>query len=110
MLEILLATLVSRELPKSVLPAIYLKIAYFGWRMNGLQQACKRLNLNLDSISIKESAALIARLKYPEPRLSPKKRTSQIYRRRNYLIKRYRKHYRKQIFLASESRDSHEAI
>ena len=37
--EILLASLVARAIPKTDIPGIYLSVAYFGWRMNGLVQA-----------------------------------------------------------------------
>src|SRR4029077_6769074 len=37
--EILLASLVTRVIPKTEIPGIYLSVAYFGWRMNGLEQA-----------------------------------------------------------------------
>ena len=33
--EMALATLVTREIPKKALPAMYLRLGYFGWRMNG---------------------------------------------------------------------------
>src|SRR5690606_20512217 len=40
--EIALAILVANSFPKAILPAIYLRIAYYGWRMNGYGEACRR--------------------------------------------------------------------
>lgn len=96
--EILLATLVTRVISKNELPALYLKIAYFGWRMNGFDEACKRLNLHYHSISLNEAASLVARLKYPEPQIAPLHRLNQIYRRRVHLIKLYQKHAQRHIY------------
>jgi penicillin-binding protein 1A len=64
--EIMLACLVDRELPKQVQINCYLKVAYFGWRMNGIKQALSRLQY-LAPLSDKQAAQVIARLKYPEP-------------------------------------------
>lgn len=41
--EVALATLVNREVPKEALPAFYLRLGYFGWRMNGFAAACRRV-------------------------------------------------------------------
>lgn len=108
--EILLATLVTRAISKNELPAIYIKIAYYGWRMNGFKQACKRLNLHCYSMSLADSAALIARLKYPEPRIPPPQRIKQILRRRNHLIKMYRKHVQEGIYAPGELEVVNEGI
>jgi membrane peptidoglycan carboxypeptidase len=90
--EVALATLVSASFPKAVLPSVYLAIGYFGWRMNGYRQACDRLGLRPDLLTLDEAAALIARLKYPEPRITPHSRRLQIDRRRRHLIDLYRHH------------------
>lgn len=108
--EILLATLVTRVIPKNEIPAIYIKIAYFGWRMNGFKQACKRLNLHHYSMSLEDSAALIARLKYPEPRIPPFKRLKQIINRRDHLIKLYRKHIKKDVYELLGGKVAYESI
>ena len=41
-----LAILVTRHVPKAELPALYLSVGYYGWRMNGLAQACRRLGID----------------------------------------------------------------
>jgi len=90
--EILLATLVAKEFEKSTIASIYLDIAYFGWRMNGYVQACHRLGFSPDSLTLDEAAELVARLKYPEPRVVHLERISQIYSRKLHLKRLYAKH------------------
>ncbi len=84
--EIFLATLVPRVVPKSEVPGLYLQVAYFGWRMNGLRQACQRLGLDPGAMSAEQAAGMVARLKYPQPRDSPPHRWAQIARRQAHLI------------------------
>ena len=74
------------------MPNLYLSIGYFGWRMNGFAQACRRLGIRPDIISLDEAAGLVARLKYPEPRVSPRSRLKQINRRREHLKHLYGRH------------------
>jgi len=62
----LLAALFDNEFCKQDQAKLYLKVAYFGWRMNGVIQACHRLNISLP-ISAVEACEIVARLKYPEP-------------------------------------------
>ncbi len=90
--EILLGTLVSQSFAKSQLPAVYLSIAYYGWRMNGYRQACQRLGLYSGSLTLEEAAGLVARLKYPEPRTAPPVRQFQILRRSRHLVSLHRRH------------------
>jgi len=90
--EILLATLVTSAIPKRDLPAIYIRIAYYGWRMNNYKDACRRLHLNSSNMSLSEAANLIARLKYPEPRQFSAIRSSQIKRRVRHLVALHNMH------------------
>lgn len=90
--EILLATLVDVYFQKSILPSVYLLIAYYGWRMNGYSQACWRLGLRPNFLTLDEAAALVARLKYPEARFAPASRIRQIQRRSTYLLGLYEHH------------------
>jgi membrane peptidoglycan carboxypeptidase len=90
--ELLLATLVSEQLPKSATPALYLSIGYYGWRMNGFAQACRRLGLKPPALSLDDAAALVARLKYPEARVPPPTRMAQIRRRAEHLKRLYLRH------------------
>jgi membrane carboxypeptidase/penicillin-binding protein len=90
--ELMLAALLSEAIPKSQMPNLYLSIGYFGWRMNGFAEACRRLGVRPDTISLDEAAALVARLKYPEPRVAPLARLTQINRRREHLKHLYGRH------------------
>lgn len=90
--EILLAILVTGRYPKYRLPAAYLCIGYFGWRMNGYRQACRRLGLSPNSISFEEASKLVARLKYPQPRDASPRRMFEIHRRARHLQSLYARH------------------
>ena len=57
----------TRHIGRERLPALYLWVSYYGWRMNGFKQACLRVRLDPLLVSEFESAMLVARLKYPEP-------------------------------------------
>lgn len=89
--EIYFAIRITMYVCKPDIPKLYLTIAYFGWRMNGLKQASARLKLNSSSVSLPAAAAVIARLKYPEPRRPTKERLSKIAKRSKYIIARYEK-------------------
>jgi membrane carboxypeptidase/penicillin-binding protein PbpC len=82
--EMALATLLTRVVPKAALPAIYLRVGYFGWRMIGLTAICHRRQIDARFLPPLTAAELVARLKYPEAqRLS-------FYRK--YLIERRARH------------------
>ena len=85
--EILLAVLLTSVVPKRDLPGLYLQIGYYGWRMNSFREACLRLGLDARNMSLPDAAGVIARLKYPEPRLSSGKREAQIGNRASHLMK-----------------------
>jgi membrane peptidoglycan carboxypeptidase len=85
--EILLASLVETAIPKSEIPGLYLCIAYFGWQMNGLWQACDRLGIDLPGMTGRQSCAIVARLKYPEPKTAPTHRAQQIHLRTEYILR-----------------------
>lgn len=85
--EILLASLVDRVVPKSEIPGLYLALAYFGWRMNGIQEASRRLGIDLEDMTLRQAASIVARLKYPEPRLASREQANRIVFRTEYLVK-----------------------
>jgi len=58
--EMALATLVTREIPKEALPAIYLRLGYFGWRMNGFTAACRHIDRRPEALTPIETARLVA--------------------------------------------------
>ena len=87
--EMILAIRMTRQVPKTELPTLYLSLGYYGWRMNGFAQACRRLELDPACCSLQESAMLVARLKYPQPRRCSATRWEQIVLRGEYLMARY---------------------
>ena len=87
--EIALAILVTRYVPKVELPTLYLSVGYFGWRMNGIAQACRRQAIDPACCSLHESAMLVTRLKYRQPRRCSGTRWQQITRRSAYLMVPY---------------------
>lgn len=90
--EIVLAVLVARVYPKELHPAIYLAIGYYGWRMNGYVQACRKLGYSPSRLTMEEAARLVARLKYPQPKDAPIGRMIQIERRRRHLQRLHDRH------------------
>lgn len=84
--EIILAVMITKWKGRNAIPRLYLWVAYYGWRMNGIRQAHTRLGLDVRSASLPDAAKLIARLKYPEPSVRTAKRASQIDHRAYYLI------------------------
>ncbi len=96
--EILLAVLVARTFPKSILPSVYLAIGYYGWRMNGYIQACRRLGYAPDRLTIIQASALVSRLKYPQGKSATNRKTDQIKRRSAHLLRLYDRHTRGTIY------------
>lgn len=89
--EIFLALKLTKSISKKEITLLYLSVAYYGWNMHGLEQACIKLNLNIDDLSLTQAASLIARLKYPEPKKKSKYREKQIKQRTIYILSRYSK-------------------
>ena len=89
--EIFLALKLTKSISKKEITLLYLSVAYYGWNMHGLEQACIKLNLNIDDLSSTQAASLIARLKYPEPKKKSKYREKQIKQRTIYILSRYSK-------------------
>lgn len=73
--EMFLAYKLTKHISQKEILSLYLSIAYFGWDMYGIKQACKSLSLDLNELNIEDSASLIARLKYPEPKQSSEQRS-----------------------------------
>jgi membrane peptidoglycan carboxypeptidase len=83
--EVLLAIWVSIRYNKHWIARAYLRVAYFGWSMVGVRQACARLAIPLETALPHQAASLVARLKYPEPRNASPVRLEQIDRRTRYI-------------------------
>lgn len=90
--EILLAVLLKRHVPASELPALYLMAGYYGWRMNGLRQACVQLRIDPAMCTLSDAASLVARLKYPQSRVMSAKRALQIATRVAHLLRLRERH------------------
>lgn len=90
--EVLLASLVAHRYPKSAVPAMFLRVVYYGWRMNGYEEACARMGFRPCRLSLTEGAELVARIKYPEPQLTPAARRDDIDRRVRHLLALYNRH------------------
>ncbi|SCX26727.1 penicillin-binding protein 1A/penicillin-binding protein 1C [Nitrosomonas eutropha] len=84
--EVVLAILVTSIYGRERLPAYYISLAYYGWRMNSFSQACSRLRLDPLSMRSADAAGLVARLKYPEPRVTGARRKTQIKKRTTHLL------------------------
>jgi len=108
--EMALATLVSREIPKRALPAVYLEIGYFGWRMNGFESACRRLHLDAHALSLAETACLIARLKYPQPQEAPPNRWHKINARAQHLLRLHEKHKDGRTYIGLVMKAQYESV
>ena len=85
--EILLASVLSASFPKDQMARAYLSVAYFGWQMNGVRQACKRLSVDPMTATAVQAAQIIARLKYPEPDEASPKRLMQIQNRAHHILR-----------------------
>jgi membrane carboxypeptidase/penicillin-binding protein len=96
--EILLALLVSDAIPKMMLPRIYLHIGYYGWRMQGLKCAYKRMRLIGGKVTLNQAAAIVARLKYPEPRYPSDMRREKIKMRQKHLLRLHKIHLESGVY------------
>jgi membrane peptidoglycan carboxypeptidase len=85
--EIVFATLVNHYVPKADIPGLYLSLAYFGSHMNGLVEACQKTQTDVSRITIQHAAAIVARLKYPEPISAPRNRIDKINSRARYILR-----------------------
>ncbi|MEL4281148.1 MULTISPECIES: biosynthetic peptidoglycan transglycosylase [Shewanella] len=89
--EILIAIMLTYSYERDEILKIYLLVAYFGWNMHGIEQTCKKLNLKIDKLNDHQSASVIARLKYPEPRFFDNNKSKLISLRANHILNRYHK-------------------
>jgi hypothetical protein len=91
--EIFLATTLCELIPRKHIPCIYLYVAYYGTGMNGLHQVYKKMSIaNPQLISKEICAEIIARIKYPEPKVISFNRLKQIELRKKHLLVLYSKH------------------
>lgn len=90
--EGLLAVVVSSTVTKSDIPALYLRVAYYGTGMNGYSCTCARLRLDPLLLSPRQAAGLVARLKYPEPAMESDRVNSRIRLRTAHLLRLHNEH------------------
>lgn len=83
----MLACVLAARIPKQEVAALYLRWAYFGWRMNGFAVACRRLGLDESSMALRDAANVVARLKYPEPKNPSFARKSLLARRTDHILR-----------------------
>jgi len=57
----------NKKIDKEKIAKMYLCIAYFGARMNGVFQACAYLGIDPGNPNVEEAARVVASLKYPLP-------------------------------------------
>ena len=84
--EMYLAWRLTKYIKQSEIPKLYLFVAYYGWRMNGLVQASRRLKVDLLNVTDVEAAGIVSRLKYPEPKMYNHVRHDKIRARIKYLL------------------------
>jgi hypothetical protein len=88
--EISLAVRLHRVLRKDQIPIAYLVLAYYGWHMNDVRQAASNLSIDLKDPTVEETARLIARIRYPEPRHPSPNRSALIAKRQEWIARELR--------------------
>lgn len=89
--EIYLAIRLTRKFNKYDILKAYLSVAYFGWNMHGIEQACNKLKLNKSHLNDHDAALIIARLKYPEPRYFNFQKAEKIKFRAAHILHRFQR-------------------
>lgn len=89
--EIVLSVYLQKLATKDEIAGMYMHAAYFGWRMNGLLQACRRYGISIQDPGEKEAAFLIASLKYPIPKQPSTAFLAQHAARVRYILKGLKK-------------------
>jgi membrane peptidoglycan carboxypeptidase len=84
--ELILATTLESIIPKKDIASLYLYVAYFGARMNGINEALNRLKFSNTNITSRQAASIVARLKYPEPTVTSILRERQIQIRTDHIL------------------------
>jgi membrane carboxypeptidase/penicillin-binding protein PbpC len=105
-----LATLLAASVPKSELPVLYLRVGYYGTHMVGYSRACTRLGYTSHSMTPRQAAALVARLKYPEPATPSDRVTALIRQRTTHLLRLHRQHLETRAYYGLLGRVDYAAI
>lgn len=83
--EMCLACAVDRDISKRTQATLYIRIAYYGWRMNGVEQAWRQLRLS-SPLDPSTAALLVARLRYPEPKETTPSYLEKLNQRARYIV------------------------
>ncbi len=96
--EIFLATTLRYIIPRNLIPIFYLEVAYYGTNMVGLKAVFNKLNIPMsDNLSDEKAAEIIARIKYPEPKILSPKTNEQISIRKKHLLNLYKNHKNRKL-------------
>jgi len=90
--EAAFATLLGSVVPRADIPAMYLRVAYYGTGMVGFSSACERLSMAPHSLTDRQAASVVARLKYPEPICMNEAARARIDMRTQHLLRVYARH------------------
>lgn len=94
--EIILASRLHRIADKKSIAFTYLNIAYYGTKYQNLEAILRRFNMDKNNVIPDEICAeIVARLKYPEPRIMTDKQRERIRRRVRYIIERVERYEHK---------------
>jgi membrane peptidoglycan carboxypeptidase len=65
---------------------LYLVHGYYGCGMSGIVDACRLLGINPTVANTVEAARIVARLRYPEPRVKSSIHQARVEQRANYIL------------------------
>lgn len=82
--EMCLACAIDRLVAKETQATLYLRVAYYGWRMTGCAQAKRQLGY-ISPLKATAAANIVARLRYPEPNHASPAQLERIRRRARYI-------------------------
>ena len=86
--EIILAARLHQIADKDTIAVHYLLVAYCGWRMTGMLRSAHRLGIDLKQPTMAEAAAIVARIKFPEPEKHNAVRALKITDRKAYILRK----------------------
>ena len=104
------ATLLGSVVPRTDIPAMYLRVAYYGTDMVGFSSTCERLGVAAHSLTDRQAASVIARLKYPEPMRMNEAARARIVRRTQYLLRVYAGHASSRVHHELVGEPQHAAV
>lgn len=94
--EIILASRLHHIADKKSIAFTYLNIAYYGTKYQNLDAILQRFNMDKNGVIPNEVCAeIVARLKYPEPRIMSDKQQERIRKRVKYILERVERYEHK---------------